>query len=88
MKSMAVYRKSFAMFSQCKTESSEFVFSTASWEFANQPNGAMSILGAMTRTSGIYELNITHGDIKLELDYGADEIQRAQNETGSDCVDG
>ena len=30
---------------------------------------------------------MTHGDKKLDLYYGEDEIRRAQNETGSECVE-
>ena len=34
----------------------------------------------------IYDLNITHGDEKLDLDYADDEICRAQNENQSERV--
>lgn len=44
------------------------------------------ILGAMT--SGIYDLYMTHGDIKLDQDYAEDQIHRAQNEIGSERVEG
>jgi hypothetical protein len=30
---------------------------------------------------------MTHGDKKLDLYYGDDEIRRAQNEINSECVD-
>lgn len=35
----------------------------------------------------IYELYMTHGDIKLDQDYGDDEIRRAQNKINSERVE-
>ena len=46
----------------------------ASWELENQLNAAHSIY-------------MTHGDIRLSLDYGEDEKRRAQNEINSDRVE-
>ena len=35
----------------------------------------------------MYDLCMTHGDKKLDLDYGDNEIRRAQNEIKSDRVE-
>ena len=35
----------------------------------------------------IYDLYMTHGDVKLDQDYGDDEICRAQNEISSERVE-
>jgi hypothetical protein len=55
-------------------------------EFENQLNAAHSIGSHDIRTI-MYDLYMTHGDIKLDLDYGEDEIRRAQNEIKSERVD-
>ena len=35
----------------------------------------------------MYDLHMTHGDIKLDLDYEDDEIRRAQNEINIERVE-
>ena len=85
---MTVYSASIAMINQLKAVINESSFSTDIWEFENQPNAAHSI-----GSHGIWTIILrlvderTHGDLELSLDYGDDEIRRAQNKTSNERVE-
>ena len=73
---MAVYSALFAMVIHWIAGTNEVSFSTFDWEFANQLN---------TVYTGSHD--ITHADIKLDLDYRDDEVHRAQNEINSERIE-
>ena len=88
MKSMEVYSALFAMVIHSEADSNESSFSTDIWEFEKSAE-CRSILGAIYLNNNVTTCIciMTHGDIELDLDYGDDEIRRAQNEIKSERVD-
>ena len=76
MRSTAKYSALPAIIIQFRVESNESMCSTASWEFENQ---------LPVNAAHIYYM--IHSDIKLVLDYGENEMRRAQNEINSDRVE-
>jgi hypothetical protein len=55
------------------------------WEFENEQNAPY--IGSHDSWTIIYDLKMTHGDQKLDLEYEDDEKRRAQNKTSSERVE-
>ena len=87
IKSMEVYSALFAISIQFSATIHEFSFSTRHWEFENQLNAAHMESQWHDIWTTMYDLYMTHVDIKLDLDYEDDEIHRAQNEINSERVE-
>ena len=64
------------MLNQFQADPNESSFSTAIWKSENQLNAAI-----------MYDLYMTHSDMKLVLNYDDDEIRRAQNKTSSERIE-
>ena len=65
-------------------DSNESSFNKSIWKFENQLN--VTYIGSHDTWTVMYDLYITHSDIKLILDDEDDQKCRAQNKTSSDRV--
>ena len=85
VKSMAIYIALLAMVKSMAANIFPSVSSTFSWEFEYQLNAAH--IGSLDIWTIIYTTCMTHGDKKLDLEYGDGDIHGAQNESSSECVE-